>query len=439
MPYVIRNTIQLLARTAKTGYNVAMSQTMMSRRENSIFQVASFVIVAAAAAVGFVQTSSTTVRAVMVILLLAIAILHVRGPTEKSPTWQIHLYLAVQGALLAALLFLVPGWTMFPVLYCLLSFQAILLLSPNPGVVWIALYVLVTAASFAIGFDWKEGLLALVLYGAINAFFGAYANALLRANTARRESQTLLVELQVAHRQLQEYAERVEELAIVEERNRLARDLHDTLGHRLTVASVQLEGAQRLCSIDASRAASMVGTVRGQIREALGELRNTVAALRTPIEAELQLHSSLRRLIADFEGATGLTVHRVLSDELPALPAAQRLALYRAAQEALTNVQKHAAARQVWLVLSAGEGNITLLVSDNGKGLSVKGDQVGFGLRGLRERAERLGGELHLEPRRGGGTQLTLRLPLPTETTLADADELEGSPGLQSSEEETDG
>jgi signal transduction histidine kinase len=203
---------------------------------------------------------------------------------------------------------------------------------------------------------------------------------------------------------------------VVEERNRLAREMHDTLGHRLTVASVQLEAAQRLCPTDAERAAGLVGTVREQIRGALGELRATVATLRTPVEADLHLRSSLRRLIDHFEAATGLTVHRVLPDELVSLPDSHRVALYRAAQEALTNVQKHAGASQVWLVLSSDGSAVTLLVGDDGRGISRTGDGGGFGLSGLRERATQLDGELHLEPRPGGGTQLSFRLPLPEDS-----------------------
>jgi signal transduction histidine kinase len=392
-----------------------MSQTMLSRREGTIFQITSFLFLGVAATVGLLQTDSPTSRGLMLALLLVIGILQARGPDEKSPAWQIHLFLGVQGSLVAALMFLIPGWTMFPTLYCLFTVQAILFLSPNPGVYWIAVYVLVTAASFALSFAWDEGLIALVIYGGINTFFGAYANALLRANAARHESQALLDELRQAHEQLQEYALRTEEMAVVEERNRLAREMHDTLGHRLTVASVQLEAAQRLYPTDAERAASLVGPVREQVREALVELRATVATLRSPVEADLQLRSALRRLMEHFEAATGLTIHRVLPDEMPPLPNAHRLALYRAAQEALTNIQKHANAQQLWLVLSTSDGAVTLLVSDDGRGISSRQGEAGFGLHGLRERARQLGGDLHLEPRPGGGTQFSLRLPLPVE------------------------
>jgi signal transduction histidine kinase len=241
------------------------------------------------------------------------------------------------------------------------------------------------------------------------------ASALVRADEARRESERLLAELQDAHEQLRTYAERVEELAVVEERNRLAREMHDTLGHRLTVAAVQLEGAQRLCPQDPERAAGMVGTVREQVRGALSELRQTVAKLRQPLEVDLQLRSALSRLARHYEAATGLTVHLMLPEESTDLPDTHRLALFRTAQEALTNVQRHAEAREVWLQLAQHGATITLLVSDNGKGIQPADEDGGFGLRGLNERAAQLGGEFFLEPRPGGGTQLSISLPLPVE------------------------
>jgi signal transduction histidine kinase len=394
-----------------------MAQEMTIRRENIGFLVTSYVILVAAGVVGlrFNPPAAVTLRWVIVILLAAIAIVQTRVPREGSPSWKFHLYLGVHGSLVAALMFLQPGWTMYPVLYITPIMWGILSLSVRLGAYWTAAYTVLIAASFAVGLNLGEGLIALFLYGVLYAFIGAFASAIVRANTARRESQALLAELQRAHRQLQEYALHAEEMAAIEERNRLAREMHDTLGHRLTVASVQLEAAQRLCPTDSERAAGLVGTVREQVREALSELRATVATLRMPIEADLQLRSSLRRLMAHFEEATGLTVNRILPQEMPHLPDGYRLTLYRAAQEALTNIQKHAEAQQVWLVLSTSDDAVTLLVGDDGRGLTLSRDATGFGLRGLRERAEQLGGELHLEPRPGGGTQLSFRLPLPAE------------------------
>jgi signal transduction histidine kinase len=391
-----------------------MAQEITTRRENIWFMVTSYVILIAAGVVGlrFDPPTTAVLRWLIVIILAAIALLQLRIPKTGSPAWQIHAYLAVHGGLIAVLMFFQPGWTMYPVLFVAPITVAVLALPVRQSVYWIAAYTAATAITFIVGISLTEGLIALFLYGVFYAFLGAFAGTLARADAARRDSQALLAELQQAHDQLQEYALRVEELAVVEERNRLAREMHDTLGHRLTVASVQLEAAERLCPTDAERAAGMVGTVREQIREALAELRSTVAALRAPIEADLHLRSALRRLIEHFEKATGLTVNRVLPEEMPPLPDAYRLALFRAAQEALSNIQKHAGASQVWLVLTAADEAVSLLVSDDGKGLAPRTDHDGFGLQGLNERAAQLGGELHVEPRPGGGTQLSFRLPL---------------------------
>ena len=390
-------------------------EDITTRRENAWFRVASYVILVAAGVVGlrFDPPASALVRWTILLLLVGIGMLQIWVPKGGSQLWRCRLQIGLNGAMVAALMFIQPGWTMYPVLFIPPIVQAILLLPLREGVAWVVTFTLVAAMTFAVGINLGEGVVAIFLYGVLYAFIAAFASALTRVDAARRESQRLLGELQHAHEQLQAGALRMEEMAVVEERNRLAREMHDTLGHRLTVASVQLEAAQRLCPTDAGRAAKMVGTVREQVQEALRELRATVATLRTPVEADLHLRSALRRLADQFEGATGMTVHRVLPEALPELPDAHRMALFRAAQEALTNVQKHAAATQVWLVLSLGEGAdaVSLLVSDDGNGVVANGEG-GFGLVGLRERADLLGGELHVEPRSGGGTQLSFRLPL---------------------------
>ena len=406
-----------------------MTQTALSRREYLLFTISAYVILVAVAAMGFASAPSTMVRWAPAAMALVFGLLMARMPSSESPLWLIYLYLVVQAGLVAALMTVHPDWSVFTLLYFVLSAQAMLLLPLRRGAVWVAVLALITAGFSLYYWGWPGGMVASLLYAAGYGSFGVFANALVRADTARRESQSLLAELQEAHRQLQEYALRVEALAVVEERNRLAREMHDTLGHRLTVASVQLEGAQRLCSLDPERAASMVGTVREQVREALQELRHTVAALRTPVAADLELPSSLKRLATDFEQATGLTIHQVLPDEMPDLPDTHRLALYRAAQEALTNVQSHANSSQVSLALTNHDNAAVLLVGDDGKGTSLSRDQAGFGLQGLRERATRLGGEMHLEPRQGGGTQFSFRLPLPAHVFTEAAENLDGTAG----------
>jgi len=395
-----------------------MLPVRLSRRDAIWVQLGVFAILAAIAIAGVGSTPTPLARAATIALLLvfgvALTLSGNDGFRARTPAWTAHLFLIVETAATAGLMYLSDNWSLYTVLFFILSMQAALLFPPRLALAWIAGFVAISAIFGLVKWGWPGGLMTLPLYGGGYILLAVLAHAMASAETARRKSQELVEELQAAHEKMQEYAGRIEELAVVEERNRLAREMHDTLGHRLTVAAVQLEGAQRLIEADPGRAAQMVGTVREQVREALSELRQTVAALRAPLEADLSLPHALARLATHFEQATGITVHQVLprAEELPDLPDTHRLAVYRAAQEALTNIQRHAEAGQVWLVLAGDGGAVTLLVSDDGKGISLSGDQAGFGLHGLRERAAQLGGEMHVEPRRGGGTQVSFRVPV---------------------------
>lgn len=393
-----------------------MSPDSISRREDRVLHLATYLVLAIAGVVGLKHMHDLGGRwEIAAGLLCALGILQTWAFKVGVQGWQAQIYLAVQGGLVVGLLALETGDPVFPFLFLILSPQAVLLSPQRWGMLWVGVYLLVSGGFFLRVYGWSVGLVPLLVYAAGLFFFGIFGHVLMRVDAARKETQALLAELQEAHRQLQTYVDRVEELAIAEERNRLAREMHDTLGHRLTVATVQLEAAQRLISQDPPRAAGMVGVVREQVSEALSELRRTVATLRAPLAEDLQLHSALQRLVRHFEAATGITVHLLLPDEWPELPDPYRVALYRVAQEALTNVQRHAQARDVWLQLAWQDGMVSLLVGDNGVGPSRDVEQLGFGLRGLRERAAQLGGEFYVEPRPGGGTQLSLRLSLPVE------------------------
>jgi signal transduction histidine kinase len=296
-------------------------------------------------------------------------------------------------------------------LFFITSAEVMIILPQKTGVFWIVIFAAVSAAVFVYGAGIANGLRSAVIYGAGYFFFGAFASALRQVQTAHKTSAALLEELQIAHDHLRRYADQVERMAALEERNRLAREVHDSLGHRLTVAAVQLEGAQRLISKDPGRAASIVETVRQQVREALSDLRRTVAALRQPDQMDIALPQAIEQLAASFGQATGLTVHRNIPQELDLSPA-YRLTLYRATQEGLTNVQRHAQAKDVWLELVCEPNMVTLTVGDNGIGCSDATQSTGFGLIGLAERAAVLGGKLTIGDRSEGGTQLTLSLPI---------------------------
>jgi len=392
-----------------------MIQSSSTQSDDRLFSVIGYLILGAIAfiALSNIHAAGARLEAPAALLLL-FGVLMIRMPSFESSNKYGHFYLIVQALLVTALMFFPPDASLYAVLFFILSAQAMILFPDRAGWLWILGFTVLTGVIMTFLKGVSEGLALLPLNAGGYLFFGVFAQALGRADVARRESQELLAELWEAHTQLQEYAARVEEMAVMEERGRLAREMHDTLGHRLTVAAVQLEGAQRLILKDPERAGRMVDTVRDQVRAALGELRRTVAALREPLETGLSLSRALVRLVTGFEEATGITVHRLLPEEMPDLPDGHRLTLYRAAQEALTNVQRHAQASDVWLQLTLRQETIALLVSDNGVGLPAgSANGGGFGLRGLQERAEQLGGALYLEPRPGGGTEVSLRLPLP--------------------------
>ena len=350
----------------------------------------------------------------LILILLGVSVIAQMDRWWEQRPWLRHVFILLQMVLIVALMLLPPQYGFYTLLFFVLSGTVPMLFPQRVWRAYIASFAVITAVVLYITAG-IPGLITSFIYAGGYYFFASFATVTARAQASQAESQKLLEELQAANLQLQDYAGRVEELAVAEERNRLAREMHDTLGHRLTVAAVQLEGAQRLVARDADRAAAMVGTVREQVLEALGELRRTVATLRAPVEVNLSLPSALQRLARAFQEATGIVVHLDIVEPAPRLPDPQRLALYRAMQEGLTNVQRHAEADEAWVQLGRENGLVVLQVCDNGAGLPVEVQYTGFGLRGLEERAHQLGGTLSLAPRSGGGAELTLQLPLPRE------------------------
>lgn len=397
---------------SKTEYNPDMSQKEKRISDQAMMSGVGYLAILAVTILGIQLLDEGLPRVVGIILLLAFAILFTLMPGRTAPTWKSHLFLGLMTAIIAGLLVLQPNWGVFPMLFFVLSPSVMMIFPQKIGFRWIIIFTVVTGVVFFAMSDLGTALITLLPFSAGYWFFGAFARAMKTSEEAQLESQRLLAELQTAHTQLQNYAARVEELAISEERNRLAREMHDTLGHRLTVASVQLEGAQRLIENDPGRAAGMVETVRDQVREALNELRATVATLREPLVTDLTLTASLKRLAESFEQATDLTLHLDLPEDLCPLPHAYRLALYRAAQEALTNVQRHAQAHNIWLTLKPVEGGVEMTINDDGVGFPIETREAAFGLRGMRERIAHLNGELQLGGRDGGGAQIRITLPL---------------------------
>jgi signal transduction histidine kinase len=204
-------------------------------------------------------------------------------------------------------------------------------------------------------------------------------------------------------------------VAVAEERARIARELHDVVGHAVSVMTVQASGVRRLLKPEQEREREALEIVEQTGREALAEMRRLVGVLRRPEEAPaLAPQPSLQHLgrLVQQAGEAGLPVDVQIEGQQTELPAGVDLTAYRLVQEALTNAVKHANATRAEVVVRYGDDMIELLVTDNGTGVSDgEAESGGHGLVGMRERVAVYGGELAAGPIDGGGYRLHARLP----------------------------
>lgn len=195
------------------------------------------------------------------------------------------------------------------------------------------------------------------------------------------------------------------------ERRRLARELHDELGQTLTGVVLQLEGLGRAAPPELH---DQLTQVQEAARAGVEEVREIARGLRPAALDEFGLRSALITLASGFAERSGLRVQHSLAPDLPALAPEQDLAIYRVAQESLTNVGRHAQAGGALLALDARDGVVVLRVSDNGRGIDEHAAVDAGGLAGMRERALLIGGRLAVGRREPTGTEVVLEVPVGT-------------------------
>ncbi|MEP6813621.1 MAG: histidine kinase [Actinomycetota bacterium] len=204
--------------------------------------------------------------------------------------------------------------------------------------------------------------------------------------------------------------------AVAEERARIARELHDVVGHSVSVMTVQASGVRRLLRPDQEREREALLVVERTGREALAEMRRMVGVLRRPEEAPaLVPQPSLEHLekLVEHAREAGLPVALRIEGEAVQLPVGVDLTAYRLVQEGLTNALKHSQATRAEVLVHYSDGQIELVVSDDGRGIgSDDGVGGGHGLVGMRERVSVYGGELDAGPRPEGGYRLRAILPV---------------------------
>ncbi len=311
-----------------------------------------------------------------------------------------------------------PPWMFIPVFLSCLGIFYTLIVTSNPppdAIIWIILSM--SLAILSVGYS--TYLMTRLLH-------------------QRYEREHVFIELEDAHRQLAEAhrqlersAERDAELAVLSERNRLAREMHDTIGHALVLIAVKLEAAQRLRAVNPERADHEIEVTKGIVRSTMSDLRVSLADLRAPAAQQCALGEALARRAYESGERAGFSVYADLQAEPVQLSQPLYEALYRVGTEALANIEKHAHASSVTLSLIQQAETLVLRVEDDGVGLPTlvasgshttsigQVDMLShpssppghYGITGMRERVEALGGTLTLRTRPSGGTMVEASVP----------------------------
>lgn len=351
----------------------------------------------------------------VVILLLLFGVIGIARWTdqrygETPPAPAVYLWIAVTFVLIQTITILSDG-TLARLLLVLPSVIAVFHLRQRAAlgvsmasIVWIV----VTAQLFPLEQN-NESIQPLILLIIIYLSGHALAYTLLQERRARQQAQQLLSELAESNEQLTRYAAEVNQLATIRERNRIAREIHDSLGHYLTIVGVQLEKAILLDSAAPDESGKALNAAKQLTDQALREVRQSVETLRETDQA-FTLQTALQSLVANAQHADLKVDLRWRGDE-SGFSKPQLMTLFRATQEGLTNVQKHAQASRVSIDVALDAELAVLRLEDNGIGFDPTSIESGrYGLQGLRERVELLDGTLTLEPSSTGGARIVVRL-----------------------------
>jgi signal transduction histidine kinase len=255
-----------------------------------------------------------------------------------------------------------------------------------------------TVAANQIGLVWFS---LLIVFGLATLFLQLLVDAVM----IQKHSQE----------QLRKYAVQIEELATVQERNRIARDIHDSLGHSLTIFNIHLEAALRLIHSEPAEAESLLLEVKQIGKKSLQQVRESVMMLRADPLQKQSLEQAIAQLVNEFSKTTAINprysfeisfeVYAKLSEML-------KVTIYRIVQESLTNICKHSDASEVAIAIDQRFTKIEVYIRDNGKGFDLNHNLKGFGLQGMLERTLALDGDLQIRSSLDRGCEIRASFPI---------------------------
>lgn len=217
--------------------------------------------------------------------------------------------------------------------------------------------------------------------------------------------------LTAANEKLRQYALKIENQATLEERNRIAREIHDSLGHSLTALNLQLETATKLLNTNPEKAKFFLIRAKELGSQALKDVRESVSTIRSNPLQEQSLETSINRLIQNFHHSTNIRPNCQIN-LFYSIPRDISTAIYRIIQESLTNISKYAQATEVNLEITTAATNLHLMIEDNGTGFDLTQNTTGFGLQSMRDRTLALEGNFNIDSVPGKGTKIIVDIPL---------------------------
>lgn len=369
---------------------------------------------------GWSVTELPTVRSspgtvvMFTLLMIAHVVLYWLSPRWAGRRPHTLIYLVAQGALTFTLTMIIRNIGLTFGLYAALIGGTVGVLGRTR---WTVLAVLIELGLSAISFVLIAGASSLGIWaltsGPIVVFVIVYVVMYLREVEAHGQAQILLQELETAHRQLSEYAAQVEDLTLANERQRMARELHDTLSQGLAGLVLQLEAIDsQLSRNNTAKAQSITQQAMERARTTLADARRAIDDLRSGAVTEVDLETAVRQEADRFTAATGLPCDLAIS--LPLLLAeAVRENTLRVVAEALSNIARYAQAQHVRVNIRPIDHTLDIEVHDDGVGFDPAQISAGhYGLIGLRERVRLCNGTLAIDSAPGQGTTLKVQLPL---------------------------
>jgi two-component system, NarL family, sensor histidine kinase LiaS len=377
------------------------SKVVLHIRNPFLLDASTYVSTAVMALLGISGLQNLTLQIIALALCLTFALLYRflfrTGYYERNPA----VYFGGQIVVLVLLFLLNSGASdAFNFLFYILTFHTAVVLTIRTAAAWIAFYFLITSSVSLISRGW-DGLYAVFFYLAVFIVCAILGNTVQQTELTSERNQRLVDELKEAQ-------QKVQELAVVDERNRLARDLHDSVKQQVFAISMQLSAAKTSLS-ETDKAYSSVAEAERLAQQAGAELTTLIHELRPPPLERKTLAAGLQDYVTEWSRQNNIEISINIDKDL-SLSVNEEQTLFRVIQEALSNIARHSHAANAIVELIQVDSDILLCIADTGQGFDTNLVPMGVGLHSMRERLMQIGGTFHLLSGKDVGTQIIAKL-----------------------------